>query len=65
MQQTLIYKGSPFALKSYTPEAFDCLKHIKEKPKMDAAKVVMAPMPGTVRFVGVVVGDMVSKQYIK
>ena len=36
-------------------------KHMKEKPKLDATKIVMAPMPGTVKTVAVSVGQMIGE----
>ena len=55
------YKGTAFNV-SLMPEHIAVhKKHMKEKPKLDVSKVIIAPMPGTVKSVSVEVGQMIGE----
>uniref|UniRef100_A0AC35TKJ8 Propionyl-CoA carboxylase alpha chain, mitochondrial n=1 Tax=Rhabditophanes sp. KR3021 TaxID=114890 RepID=A0AC35TKJ8_9BILA len=60
-EMSLIYKGSPFKMSIYPRTAAAYLKHIKERPKVDLSSVVLSPMPGAIKDVKVVVGQMVAE----
>lgn len=57
---SISYKGSWFKLKVLPDACHDLLKYMKERPKIDTSKVVLAPMPGAIKNVSVKVGDTVS-----
>ena len=50
-----------FEVSIFTPRQYELAKHIKERPKMDASKVVLSPMPGAVVSVAVKAGDKVRE----
>ena len=55
------YKGTAFNV-SLVPEHIAAFKkHMKEKPKLDISKVIIAPMPGTVKSVSVEVEQMIGE----
>lgn len=58
---TLQYKGSPFKIKVMPVVAEEYMKHMPEKPVVDTASNVMAPMPGMIKSVNVKVGQQVSE----
>ena len=49
-----------FEVSVFTPRQFELIKHIKERPKLDASKVVLSPMPGSVVSLAVKPGDKAS-----
>uniref|UniRef100_A0A914DNJ4 Propionyl-CoA carboxylase alpha chain, mitochondrial n=1 Tax=Acrobeloides nanus TaxID=290746 RepID=A0A914DNJ4_9BILA len=58
---SISYKGSWFKLKVLPDACHDLLKYMKERPKIDTSKVVLAPMPGAIKNVSVKVGDTVGE----
>jgi propionyl-CoA carboxylase alpha chain len=58
---SISYKGSWFKLKVLPDACHDLLKYMKERPKRDTSKVVLAPMPGAIKNVSVKVGDTVGE----
>ncbi|TPX33612.1 hypothetical protein SmJEL517_g03559 [Synchytrium microbalum] len=57
----LIHYGSKFELTVKTEAQHALSKYMKEKPKLDLSKVVLAPMPGTVVSMAAKVGDVVAE----
>jgi len=55
----LRYQGTAFDLKILTEDAAEFSKHMKEKPKLDRSKVILAPMPGLMKSVTCKAGDTV------
>eukprot|EP00835_Amoeboradix_gromovi_P003581 NODE_243_length_13055_cov_0.283498.p2 type:complete len:678 gc:universal NODE_243_length_13055_cov_0.283498:12575-10542(-) len=53
--------GMKYPVKVLTQLQHTLMKHIKEKPKRDFSKFVLAPMPGSVNVVNVKVGDTVAE----
>lgn len=58
----LIYKGTVFKFKVMPAVCEDLIKYMKEKPKLDLTRVVVAPMPGSIKNVSVKEGQMVRKK---
>eukprot|EP00096_Caligus_rogercresseyi_P004072 TRINITY_DN1820_c0_g1_i1.p1 TRINITY_DN1820_c0_g1~~TRINITY_DN1820_c0_g1_i1.p1 ORF type:complete len:646 (+),score=206.72 TRINITY_DN1820_c0_g1_i1:631-2568(+) len=57
----LRYKGTAFNVPVLTSRAKELQAHMIEKPKMDTSKVVQSPMPGVLKSLSVVAGDMVGE----
>ncbi|XP_022691355.1 propionyl-CoA carboxylase alpha chain, mitochondrial-like isoform X1 [Varroa jacobsoni] len=57
----LRFEGTTFNLKVVTSKCAEFLRRMPEKPKPDASKQVMAPMPGLVKSVAVGTGDLVAE----
>ena len=48
-----------FEVSVFSPRQYELAKYIKERPKVDASKVVLSPMPGSVVSLAVKPGDKV------
>ncbi|KAJ3342132.1 hypothetical protein HDU93_003348 [Gonapodya sp. JEL0774] len=57
----MIHHGTLFNVNTYTPAQFTATQYMKEKPKLDTSRVVLAPMPGTVISLSVKPGDNVAE----
>lgn len=55
------YKGTALNVTLMPQHVAAYLQHMKEKPKLDISKVIIAPMPGTVKSVSVEVGQMIGE----
>ena len=55
------FKGTALNVSLVPEHVAKFKKHMKEKPKVDVTKVVIAPMPGTVKSVSVEVGQMIGE----
>ncbi|XP_063880104.1 propionyl-CoA carboxylase alpha chain, mitochondrial-like [Scylla paramamosain] len=55
------YKGTAFQSQVLTQAAHSLLALIPEKPKVDQSKQVLSPMPGLVKTIACVPGDMVAE----
>ena len=55
------FKGTALNVSLVPEHVAKFKKHMKEKPKLDVTKVVIAPMPGTVKSVSVEVGQMIGE----
>ncbi|XP_076323699.1 propionyl-CoA carboxylase alpha chain, mitochondrial-like isoform X1 [Tachypleus tridentatus] len=55
------FQGTAYNINILPADSFNLSKHMLAKPKMDVAKVVIAPMPGMVKQVACRVGDMVAE----
>ncbi|KXS11912.1 hypothetical protein M427DRAFT_35231 [Gonapodya prolifera JEL478] len=58
---SVIHHGTSFNLNTYSPAQFAATQFMKEKPKLDTSRVVLAPMPGTVVSLSVKPGDTVNE----
>ena len=52
-------RAQQFEVSVFSPRQYELSKYIKERPKVDASKVVLSPMPGSVVSVAVKAGDKV------
>ncbi|XP_019878173.1 propionyl-CoA carboxylase alpha chain, mitochondrial-like [Aethina tumida] len=57
----IVYKGTNFKINILSKKSSDLLHLMPEKPKVDVSKLVKSPMPGLVKSVACVVGDMVAE----
>ncbi|XP_013778229.1 propionyl-CoA carboxylase alpha chain, mitochondrial-like [Limulus polyphemus] len=57
----LRFQGTAYNINILPADAFSLNQHMLTKPKMNVAKVVIAPMPGMVKHVACRVGDMVAE----
>ena len=55
------FKGTALNVSLVPEHVAKFKKYMKEKPKLDVTKVVIAPMPGTVKSVSVEVGQMIGE----
>ena len=55
------FKGTALNVEVVPEHIAQFRKHMKEKPKLDVSKVIIAPMPGTVKSVSVEVGQMIGE----
>ena len=55
------YKGTAFDVALAPQHIAKFKKHMKEKPKLDIDKIIIAPMPGTVKSVSVEVGQIIGE----
>lgn len=55
------YKGTALNVTLMPEHVSQYRQHMKEKPKLDISKVIIAPMPGTVKSVSVEVGQMIGE----
>ena len=55
------YKGTAFDVALVPQHVVKFKKFMKEKPKLDIDKVIIAPMPGTVKSVSVEVGQTIGE----
>ncbi|KAI8998070.1 carbamoyl-phosphate synthase L chain, ATP binding domain-containing protein [Gaertneriomyces semiglobifer] len=58
---TLQLHGTQFPITILTPRQNTLKRHMKEKPKLDLTRMILAPMPGTVVSVTVKEGDTVAE----
>ena len=55
------FKGTALNVNLVPEHVAQFKKYMKEKPKLDISKVIIAPMPGTVKSVSVEVGQMIGE----
>ena len=55
------YKGTAFDVALVPSHVVKFKKFMKEKPKLNVDKVIIAPMPGTVKSVSVEVGQTIGE----
>lgn len=57
----LRFKGTALNVEVIPEHVAKYRKFMKEKPKLDESKIIIAPMPGTVKSVSVEVGQMIGE----